>query len=160
MGLWKEVACPVCGARRARKLLWQIKCPNRKCTHHDFEVTREVEHRADAPPATPLLKGDFDPGSEGALIRYRNFRGEEKTFLVDPKTVRSGPKPLSFRMAPTGRRVALAKERILNWNEVEKAIQPYPTPNSAEAQLLGYYRKHPKQYSPRYEELRRKYPYA
>ena len=69
---------------------------------------------------------------------------------------------ISAKVAPKGRRISLARDRILNLNEVEAAFpqrvaarQDWPTP--LERQVLNYHKKHHST-SPRYEGIRAKYP--
>ena len=77
----------------------------------------------DAKPAHPLSP----PFS--LAVEYQNFRGERKTFAVDPKTIRipegrgyPSRKHLSMCVAPTGTRIALNRHKILNLSEVERVL--------------------------------------
>lgn len=66
------------------------------------------------------------------------------------------------RVAPTGGKIALARDRIQNLGEVEAGLpqrvasgQPWPTPR--ERQVLGYHKKHGTS-SSLFEQTRAKYP--
>lgn len=69
---------------------------------------------------------------------------------------------ISVKVAPKGVRIALARDRILNLNDVEAAFpqriapdQDWPTPR--ERQILNYHKYH-RTTSPRFESIRAKYP--
>ena len=99
----------------------------------------------------------FDPGARAIQIQYLNFRSEMKTFVGDKGTIRAKGKFVSLRVAPTGRRVTFNRECIQNRADVDAAMRQFPAPNPVEAQILGYYRKHGGS-TPRYEQLRKKFP--
>jgi hypothetical protein len=104
-----------------------------------------------------MMAANFDPGPRAIQIQYLNFRGEKKTFTGDRATLRPKGRHVSLRVAPSGRRVTFARDCIQNKDEVEAAIQVNPAPSSVEAQILGYYKKRGGS-TPRYEELRRRFP--
>ena len=65
-------------------------------------------------------------------VEYQNFKGERKSFAVDPKTIkipagrgRPSTKHLSMCVAPTGTRIALKRSNVLNLAEVERALARY-----------------------------------
>jgi len=65
-------------------------------------------------------------------------------------------------LAPTGRKISLSRDRILNLETVESVMpkrvehgQNWPSPR--ERQILNYHKKHGST-SARFEEVRRKYP--
>jgi len=95
-------------------------------------------------------------------IRYRNFQGQERNFSADADSIVRKKNHIVARVAPTGKKIALSRERIQNLSEVESAFpqrvaagQPWPTPR--ERQVLGYHKKHGTS-SPLYEKIRAKYP--
>ncbi len=91
-------------------------------------------------------------------IDYRNFLDEDKTFLVDRRTLRVKRDHITAVAAPAGRRIALAKGRIRNLSEVERHIRSIGAgPSAREKQVLGYHRKN-RSTSPLYESIKRKYP--
>jgi hypothetical protein len=98
---------------------------------------------------------DFDAGEYAIEVHYRNFRGEEKTFVGDWRTLRRRGKHVSLQVEPTGTRIALATDRIHNIADVNDALERCPTPK--EKRVLAYHEKRGTT-SDRCEELRRKYP--
>jgi hypothetical protein len=113
---------------------------------------RGVPRRSDYSPERPLA------------IRYCNFQGFEKTFTADKESVRRKGNHINARVAPTGERIALSRDRILNLAEVEQAFPqadavepPKPRPTARERQVLGFHKKY-KSTSPLYEKIRAKYP--
>jgi hypothetical protein len=182
MGLFdlfaRDAACPRCGERRARRgFFGRVKCPNRACENFDpilmyerDEAQRTEErtaavrgagarrqHDGSAPAGRRPrpLSGDFVASPYAIEVHYRNFRGEEKTFVGDRRTLRRRGRHVTLRVEPTGSRIALATARIHNIAAVEGLLQRCPTP--AERRVLDYHLKRGTT-SPRYEELCRKYP--
>jgi hypothetical protein len=152
-----KTQCPSCGAQGARKASdGRIACRNPMCPYFEPTLVR-AGLRGTAIPT----KGKYRP-EHPITIRYGNFRGEERTFSTEREsTVRKG-NHLVVQVAPTGRKIALSRDRILNLSEVESALpqrvapgQAWPTPR--ERQILGYHKKY-RTTSPRFEEVRRKYP--
>ena len=80
--------------------------------------TRREERNVTPPPVIEYVE-PFDPGGEyGVEIRYKNWKGEEKAFVADRRTIRRKGRHLSMRVAPTGVRIALAIDRIQNMPEI------------------------------------------
>ncbi len=161
-----HVSCPACGDPGARSFLWVVKCRNMACRHFDPESMQQAHLQPPGMPAPgpagafgsprpPRPKAHFGASAlkGNVTIHYRNFRGEEKRFRCDAATARRRRNHLSVRVEPTGRRIALNRDRITNLKEVERLI-PSPT----ERQILSYHRSH-RTSSPRYEETLRKYPH-
>jgi hypothetical protein len=96
----------------------------------------------------------FNPG-RAIQVRYQNYRGEEKTFSGDPRTLRRRHNHISLRVAPTGIRIALARKRILNLAELDALLSK--TPTSREQAIMVYHKKRGTT-SPLLERLRMKYP--
>jgi len=146
--------CPQCGTAGARKSQGQTRCPNPSCRYFDASLRQSAD--------TPLeWRGDFSPASPFA-IRYRNFRGEEKTFTAERLTLRRSRNHIVAQVAPTGTSISLSRDRIENLEEVERALpgvaESRPSgPSARERQVLGYHKKH-KSSSPLYEKIRAKYP--
>ena len=169
MGLFdlfaRTVDCPVCGRAGARKSLFSgVQCPNRDCVNFDSELLFQREGRArtrrDRGPREKLvarapLTGDYDPGTHAIDVRYTNFLGEEKTFVGDRRTLRRVGRHFSVRVKPTGKRIALALNRIHNVDEVKEATERCPS--RREARVLEYHGRRGST-SALYEELREKYP--
>jgi len=82
---------------------------------------RRGEGRAEPSPEI-TYEEPFDAGGANAIeVRYRNWKGETKTFIGDRRTMRRRGRHLTLRVAPEGVRVALALDRIQNLPEVEAA---------------------------------------
>jgi hypothetical protein len=95
-------------------------------------------------------------------ILYRNFQGQEKTFTADKESLQRKGNHIVARVAPTGEKIALSRDRIQNLSEVEQALlQAAETaragPTARERQVLSYHKKY-KSTSPLYEKIRAKYP--
>src|SRR5262249_16639976 len=67
-------------------------------------------------------------------IRYRNLQGQERNFSADTDSIVRKKNHSVARVAPTGKKIALSRERIQNLSEVESAFpqrfaagQPWPT---------------------------------
>ena len=67
----------------------------------------------------PAIQGDFVGSFQ---VHYRNFEGEEKAFDVDPDTFRVKHAHVSVQVAPTGWRISLKRDQILNRAEVEQEL--------------------------------------
>lgn len=171
-----KIKCPRCGTSGAKEEYGRILCPNPSCAYYAGAASGSGQPSSGysstvsgAPPAgAASISVGSAPGWKGdtlarmITIRYRNFRGEEKSFNADADSGKRSKKHVSVCVAPKGIRIALARERILNWNEVDEALaqrlaadQKPPSPR--ERQVLGYHKKY-KTTSPLYEEIRAKYP--
>lgn len=159
MGLFsKTEICPECRTKGAVKtFLSQVKCPNPLCKHYDSSAVlapSEVSHEKPQPRTSQA--GVFDPGANRLTIQYRNFRGQDRQFEADRSTVRFKKRHISVCVAPTYKRIALAKKFIKNLSDMESLAVRIPT-TGVERQILGYHKKYGTT-SPRFEELLRKYP--
>lgn len=169
-GLFRPVKCP----NRACDNFDLELMHEREETRRAEELNREKSHQAEQMEAAVAsgkarqyrnprtgetvyreVPGDFDPGEYRIEVHYRNFRGEEKTFVGDWRTLRRRGKHVSLQVVPTGTRIALATDRIQNVAEVEDALQRCPTPQ--ERRVLAYHAKRGTT-SDRYEQLCREYP--
>jgi hypothetical protein len=151
--------CPICGTRGAKEIKGRIHCPNPTCSYFS-----KMLGKSDAVPARASITfsqpADVPDGS--VAIQYRNFRGVEKTFVGEAASARRSQNHITVKVAPQGTRIALARDRILNLNEVEAALpqrlapgQDRPTPQ--EVQVLNYHTKC-RSTSRLYESIRAKYP--
>jgi hypothetical protein len=160
---WKATNCPECSNFEAKRFLGYVRCNNPSCSNY-YQPQSTNQRYSRAPqrtsPSRPLT-GNFNPGPDTIEIRYRNFRGEEKSYSGDSKTLRRVNKHISVCLAPTGKRVAFKRGSLLNLNVVESAFpNPNlngPIPSSQEQKVLAFHQKR-KSTSPLYEELRLKYP--
>jgi hypothetical protein len=168
MGLFewwvRPVRCPGCGDDRARQPLFgRIRCPNRACAYFDPRVASSLEEKgAEAAPVYPsrqrekkVAKPAFNPAGRLIQVQYKNYRGDEKVFSGDPRTLRRRHKHVSLCVSPSGIRIALARQRILNLAEVDALLAKTPTPR--EQWILAYHKQRGTT-SPLLERLRAMYP--
>jgi hypothetical protein len=158
--LFGQSKCPRCGTKGARKSQGQTRCPNPSCPLFDISL-RGTRDSTRVGSISPPRRGDFSPQSPLA-IRYRNFRGEEKTFTADSETLQRKRNHIIAQVTPTGENISLSRDRIQNLDEVEEALPKIaeyrqPGPTARERQVLGFHKKH-KSTSPLYEKIRAKYP--
>jgi hypothetical protein len=95
-------------------------------------------------------------------IRYRDFRGQDRTFVAEAASARRKKNHLHVKVEPKGACIVLSRDRILNLSEVEAAIpqrvaanQDWPSPR--ERQVLSYH-KRLRSTSPLYESIRARFP--
>jgi hypothetical protein len=156
----KRLQCPNCGADGAQRTReGKIRCPNHSCPNFDASLR---------PPGTPRqagttvrTEGSFKP-VQPVTIRYRNFAGQDRNFVAEVDSLVRKGNHLVGRVAPTGGKIALARNRIQNLEEVESSLRPRVAPGQAwptprERQVLGYHKKHGTS-SPLFEKIRAKYP--
>jgi hypothetical protein len=155
-----NLQCPVCrtaGAQRTGE--GRIRCTNRSCPNFDAGL----RGRGTLAPAGTTLpaEGSFKP-VQPVMIRYRNFAGQDRTFVAEVDSLVRKRNHLVARVEPTGAKIVLARDRIQNLEEVESGLkskiapgQPWPT--GRERQVLGYHKKH-RTSSPLFEKIRAKYP--
>lgn len=151
--LFGKKTCPLCGAKGAKKEGVRVRCPNPECRSFDGSVPRGFGRGP--------RRSDYSPGNL-LEIRYKNFRGEEKTFRADQDSLRKRGNHLSARVAPTGERISLLRERVQNLDEVEAGLAQVTEtvrsgPNARERQVLNYHKKHGST-SALYEEIRARFP--
>lgn len=152
----KKIDCPNCGTAGARrKRDGTIQCKNQICANFDpsFALGRRI-----APVRT---RGDFLP-RHPVSIRYVNFVGQNRDFSSERDSLVRKKNHIVAQVAPTGRKIALSRDRIQNLNEVEgcmpRRVEPGQSwPTGRERQILNFHKKHGTT-SPRYEQLRAKYP--
>jgi hypothetical protein len=157
--LFGKKNCPLCGAQGAKADGAKVRCPNPECRNFDGSLGRGGLLRA-AGMRQPR-RSDYSPANP-IEIRYRNFRGEEKIFKADQDSLLRRRNHIVARVAPTGERISLSRDRIQNLSDVEYALPQLeekradgPTPR--ERRVLAFHKSHGSS-SPLYEEIRRKYP--
>lgn len=166
-----KIECPRCGTGGAKEVNGQILCSNPTCSYFSRtmdenkagmrESAAEPSQLAYAPSgAFPIASRSVPAGS--VAVRYRDFRGQERTFMAQAGSAKYHRNHLSVKVAPKGVRIVLRRDRILNLGEVETTCphplapgQEWPTPR--ERQVLNYHKKH-RSTSPLYERIRAKYP--
>ena len=154
------IQCPSCGAQGARKTDdGLVHCRNFSCPYFDagLRFGGRLERRLTNVPTS----GNFRP-EHPVSIRYTNYVGQSRDFSAERESIVRKNNHLIAQVAPTGRRIAISRERIQNLTEVEGTMpqqvapgQDWPTPR--ERQILGYHKKNGTT-SPRYEQVRAKYP--
>ena len=152
----QKVECPNCGAPGARKKGdGTIRCLNQTCVNFDPSLALG---RRIAPVPT---RGDFSP-EHPVSIRYINFVGQNRDFLAERDSLVRKKNHIVAKVAPTGGKIVLSRDRIQNLSDVEasmpKRVEPGQAwPSGRERQILNYHKNHGTT-SPRYEQLRAKYP--
>jgi hypothetical protein len=167
-----KIECPRCGTSGAKEVNGRIHCTNPTCAY--FSKTMG---KGDTVPASASITfsdpagmtADYPEGPSAEVptgsfaIRYRNFRGQERTFVAQAASAHRNKNHISVKVAPKGTRIVLSRDRILNLNEVEAAFpqrvepgQEWPTPR--ERQVMTYHKKR-RSTSPLHESIRTKYPY-
>ncbi len=157
--LFGKSDCPACGTKGAKMKDGGTRCPNPSCQYFDGTLGRSGVLRA-AGLRKPR-RSDYLPG-HSLMIEYRNFQGQQKTFTADRESLQRKGNHIVARVAPTGERISLSRDRIQNLSEVEEALPKVdeskpPGPNGRERQVLSYHKKY-KSTSPLYEKIRAKYP--
>lgn len=154
------IQCPSCGAQGARKTEdGLVHCKNPSCPYFDagLRFGGSLQRRLTTVPT----RGDFRPQNP-VSIRYVNYVGQSRDFSAERDSVVRKRNHIVARVAPTGRRIALSRDRIQNLADVDKLapqqVEPgQDWPSRVERQILLYHKKHGTT-SPRYEQVRAKYP--
>ena len=156
----EAIQCPSCGTAGGRKTDdGLLHCKNPACPYFDagLRFGGGLRRRLTTVPT----EGDFRP-EVPVSIRYVNYVGQSRDFSAELGSIVRKNNHLVARVAPTGKKITLSRERIQNLADVEAKLpqrvesgQPWPTPR--ERQILGYHKKHGTT-SARYEQVRAKYP--
>jgi hypothetical protein len=154
--------CPLCGTRGAQKSDVsdvRVRCPNPTCQYFDPSVGRSARPRAGGTRVP--RRGNFVP-EHPIEIRYRNFQNIERTFSAEKNSLVRRRNHILASVAPTGERITLSRDRILNLSSVEAALPGLvpptePQPRGKDLQVLSYHRKHAST-SALHEKVRAKYP--
>jgi len=155
-----KLQCPGCGTIGAQQdAQGRIHCKNPSCQYFDARsAPRAAQPRAGT---TVPTQGSFRP-AEPLSIQYRNFAGQDRSFVAERESLVRKGNHLVGRVAPTGAKITLSRDRIQNLGEVEARLpqrvapgQDWPSPR--ERQVLSYHKKHGST-SPLYEKVRAKYP--
>jgi hypothetical protein len=154
-----KIKCPNCGREGAHKSGGGYKCPNPHCKWFDPEL---APAGSGSPVMTPTGPSAATPPAGFISITYRNFKGEMKTFNVDPASAVRKKNHWSVKTSPKSCRIALSRDRIQNLNEVEASLPQrvapgQELPTARERQVLAYHKKY-KSTSPLYDQIRAKYP--
>ena len=152
-----KIQCPSCGTAGARKGSdGTIRCKNPSCPYFDANMLRGRDR-----PTRLVTEGSYQP-AHPVTIRYKNFQGVDRTFSAEQESLVRKGNHIVGQVSPTGRKIALSRDRIQNLSEVESAFpqqvapdQQWPTPR--ERQVLNYHKKYGST-SPLFEKIRAKYP--
>ena len=115
--------CPMCGTPGAKVGFFSDpKCVNFACRFYDAAQVEERETQR--MPAPRQIRPPTPPAEFLRLItfEYVNFRREVKTFTGDPTSIRARGTRLSVRVAPTGLRINLGRDRITNLDAIKSAL--------------------------------------
>ena len=156
----EKVECPNCGSAGAIKTSDDlIHCKNQSCQNFDSGLAfggRLVRRYTSVP-----TRGGFVP-EHPVSIRYVNFVGQDRDFSAERDSLLRKKNHIVAQVVPTGRKITLSRDRINNLGEVEshmpQRVEPGQNwPTGRERQILSYHKKHGST-SPRYEQVRAKYP--
>ncbi len=106
--------------------------------------------------AANQFTGAFDPGVNPVRIQYRNYRGEDVEYAADRSTLRNFETRISIQVAPRGARITLEKKFVRNLAALGDLTR-VGEPSGVDRQVLTYHLRRGST-SPRFEQLRRKYP--
>ena len=154
------IQCPSCGAQGARQTDdGLVHCKNQACPYFDpgLLVSGSLRRRLTTVPTS----GDFRP-EHPVSIRYVNYVGQSRDFSAERDSIVRKRNHIVARVAPTGRKITLSRDRIQNLADVDAVAQQQVKPDQdwpsrIERQILIYHKKHGTT-SPRYEQVRAKYP--
>ncbi len=159
-----KINCPRCGTSGAKEINGVIHCPNPTCGYFSKTMGKSDA----AAPAPSITVGQSSEAFAGPVpagsfaIRYRNFRGQEKSFVAEAASAFRLKNHVNVKVAPKGVRITLSRDRILNLNEVEAAFPQRVAPGQAwpsasERRVLDYHKAR-RSTSPYFEKVRAKYP--
>ncbi len=121
-GKWTK--CPSCGQRVAKQALWMLKCANPECSSFDPRFAAHAEGLGIQVEPSKRLTEPLP--ADRVLIRYRNHRDAVKAFDGERASLTAHGNHVGVRVAPTSKRIFLARERILNLPEFAADIRPKP----------------------------------
>lgn len=116
----KTLVCPQCRTSGAKKFFLKIKCLNPQCINYDSQMNFTPVAPVSAPQPKSLT-GQFDPGLSGINIEYRNFKGEDRVYRGDRRTLNEGKDYISLCLVPTGKRASFNKKFVRNLSSVQAA---------------------------------------
>lgn len=155
-----KIECPSCRTAVALQTSdGLVHCRNRSCPNYDpgYVIGGRLVRRLSTVPT----EGNFRP-EHPVSIRYTNFAGQSRDFSAERDSLVRKRNHIVAEVAPTGRKIALSRDRIQNLSDVEgymlKQVEPGQSwPTGRERQILNYHKNHGTT-SPRYEQVRAKYP--
>jgi hypothetical protein len=160
------VDCDACGDRQAKASFGGTKCRNSNCRNYDSAYAQSLELASTARRGgLAAFAGTPVEFKNPIRVDYTNFEGERKTFTADRDSIRVRNAHISLRVAPTGARIALKRDRISTpnldgvsaSNSVEQAIQAAQSGPTPHERYVMNYHKQGGTTSALYEQLRAKY---
>ena len=155
--------CPACGTRGAKKVDDTIRCLNPVCQFFNPQATKEARaaRARIRNTASKQARAPYVPSGDTVSIRYRNSRGESKTFSADRSSLTRRHNHIVAHVAPSWRPLALSRDRIENLTEIdpylpERDRSEAAQPTARERQVLAYHKKYGTT-SPLHEKIRSKY---
>jgi len=149
------IRCPECGTPGAKDGFAGVRCQRAGCRFHDATYAAAVQRATEGGWAGAAPVEFLQP----ITINYENFRGEAKTFVAEAGSIRVRGAHVSAAVQPTGRRIALKRDKIANLAEVDGVISTASRPTPREQRVIEFHSRRGTT-SALYEELRRKYPDA
>ena len=156
----EKMECPSCRTPGALKTSdGMLHCRNRNC--ENFDAGYVIGGRLVRRFTTAPTEGNFRP-EHPVSIRYINFAGQSRDFSAERDSLVRKRNHVVAKVAPRGQKITLSRDRIQNLSEIEPYLQQRVEPgqnwpSGREHQILTYHKKHGTT-SPRYEQLRAKYP--
>jgi hypothetical protein len=151
-----NLQCPSCGTAGAQRTVQgRTRCKNPSCVYFDASLGGRQA-------GTTVRTGGSFKAVQPVQIRYRNFAGQDRSFVAEVGSLVRKGNHMVGRVEPTGEKISLARDRIQNLQEVESRLKPrvapgQPLPTRHERQVLGYHKKHGTS-SPLFEKIRARYP--
>jgi len=115
--------CPDCRVAGAKDSFFGVKCGNQFCRNYDENMAKQPPPVTADTSSKPSFDGPVVEFANSIEVQYINFRGEKKTFIADRDSIEARTAHLSMAVAPTGRRITLNPEKILNRSELEDAMK-------------------------------------
>jgi len=145
-----KLQCPGCGTIGAQQdAQGRIRCKNPSCQY--FDASSRARATQPRTGTTVPTQENFRP-TDPLTIRYRNFAGQERSFVAERGSLVRKRNHLVGRVAPTGAKIVLSRDRIQNLSEVEARLpqrdapgQDWPSPPRAPVAQLS--RKARKQFA-------------
>jgi hypothetical protein len=134
-----QIDCPQCGSHAIDGFAG-ARCSNRDCGAYNPNVQpRQVsdantdtefagypagtESFRKRNPRTGRTVGRSVSFEHPLQIIYDNAVGVRKTFQADPESIRMRETRIAVAVEPTGYKICLTPERIVNWDEVDAAMR-------------------------------------
>lgn len=120
--LIRSLAYDAIDIKGAKDSFFGIKCTNKGSRDYDLIYAVQNEKEAAGGSYTQSFRGPTVEFINSIEVQYVNYRGEEKTFTADRNSILVRKAHFTMAVAPTGRRITLNPEKIVNRSEVEAAV--------------------------------------